>query len=182
MSYGYQISLRIQERIVTSDEIRHKLELRDILAREQMVRLLVEALVDVGFARADQNTLVRDDGQGLLSSVDLATLEVTTSTDHERVIDVEVSRSVRTENNNAAEAGRVLRAEVMADERLAANRDLIQRLEAGECARVEELNRVLERVYSKALKTRAAQLGDVVEMHEGTNADGQYELVIKIEL
>lgn len=44
------------------------------------------------------------------------------------------------------------------------------------------MNQALQDVYAEALKRKARALGDVVEQVEGTNAQGEYELVIKVEL
>jgi hypothetical protein len=44
------------------------------------------------------------------------------------------------------------------------------------------MNKVLQDVYSEALKQKARKMGEVVEQHEGTNDRGEYELVIKVEL
>ena len=44
------------------------------------------------------------------------------------------------------------------------------------------MNQVLQDVYSEALKRKARQLGDVVDQYEGTNENGEYELVIKVEV
>ena len=61
-------------------------------------------------------------------------------------------------------------------------RRVTQQLAEGEGARLEEMNQVLQGVYSEALKRKARQMGEVVSQHEGTNEAGEYELVIKIAL
>ena len=42
--------------------------------------------------------------------------------------------------------------------------------------------KALQDVYAEALKRKARKMGDVVDQHEGTNENGEYELVIKVEL
>ncbi len=61
-------------------------------------------------------------------------------------------------------------------------RQVTQQLAEGESARLEEMNQTLQDVYSEALKRKARKMGDVVDQHEGTNENGEYELVIKVEL
>ena len=39
---------------------------------------------------------------------------------------------------------------------------------------------MLQEVYAEALKRQAGQLGEVMEVREGTSPEGQYELVIKV--
>jgi hypothetical protein len=184
MSFGYQVSLRIQELISRRDEIRHQLDLREILSREEMLRLLVEAMEDIGFVRDEAGErLSRDEGEGIVTTLELDTLQISTTLSRERAIDVEAAAVVNVEPGVGEEEARQrLKAQVLGDEVRQVEREIADTLLAGEPARVEALNRVLEQVYSKALKTRAAQLGDVLEVSEGTNADGQYELVIKIEI
>ena len=61
-------------------------------------------------------------------------------------------------------------------------RELSEALAAGEDARMELLNSVLQDVYAEAVKTRAGQLGDVLEVVEGESAEGNYELTIRVSV
>ena len=44
------------------------------------------------------------------------------------------------------------------------------------------MNHTLQDVYAEALKRKAGRMGEVIEQHEGVNENGEYELVIKVEI
>lgn len=187
MSLSYRVSLEVQEVISADDKTIHQLELRDILTQEEMRELLKDALVERGFEQGDGETLTRQADTGEHTVVDLETLEVTTTLERTSEVSGKVDAwgdaETRAGAKNQAERSAQRQAEAMVERgRADAQSRVSQRLAEGDGARLEEMNNVLQGVYAEALKRKARRLGDVVEQHEGTNEQGEYELVIKVEL
>ena len=47
-------------------------------------------------------------------------------------------------------------------------------------ARQRQLNELLQQVYTEALKRKAGQLDDLLEVRESTGESGDYELLIRV--
>jgi light-regulated signal transduction histidine kinase (bacteriophytochrome) len=187
MSLAYQISLNIQEVVGADDEVTHKLDLREILDQESMIELLKAALAERGFEEVDEATMERVGDDGVKQSVNLESLEVTSSLEIEKEVSAQVSAVG--DGETRAEARRD--AERRARDRVSAvvesgtrdvQREVTAKLEKGQSGRIEELNEVLQGVYAEALKRKAPQMGEVIEVREGTNAAGDYELTIKVQV
>lgn len=181
MSQSVRISIKIAEDVRASDRYVHRLDLCEILDPASMRELLVKALTDRGFERDGEHTLRRENDDGVVQTVDLEALEVTTElSESKRVdgqVDAWVDRDIVKGDLEAAARRRVLQ-----DEERGLQQRLTARLAEGVEARREELGEALEEVYAESLKQKARSLGNVVSQQEGRTEDGEYELVIKVEV
>jgi hypothetical protein len=187
MSLSYRVSLEVKEVISADDKTIHQLELRDILPQEEMRDLLKDALIERGFEQGEGESLTREAASGEVTNVDLESLEVTTSLERSSEVSGKVDAwgdaETRSGAKNQAERSAQRQADAMvARGRSDAQSSVSQKLAEGEEERLEEMNNVLQGVYAEALKRKARRMGDVIEQHEGTNENGEYELVIKVEL
>lgn len=187
MSISYRVSLKVCEVVSADDKTVHQLDLRDVLPEDEMKDLLRARLLEQGFEEQEDGKLVREDDSGETVTVDLATLELTAELELDSEVKGKVDSWADTESRAASKRQAEAKAQRQADALLErgqkeAQSKVSSQLAKGESARLEEMNQVLQDVYSEALKRKARRLGDVVEEYEGTNAAGEYELVIKIEV
>lgn len=185
--YKVQLSNSIVRTIHASDEMRHRVELTPILDEAAMRELLKQSLIDNGWQETEDGKLTKQGPSGETLVWDLESNEVIAGVEVEKDVSAEVSATGWGESDASArrDAQRSInrqaaRAEAEIDEtRQSVQRQIGDSLESGEQQRQEELNRVLQRVYSEALKKKAEQLGTVVSVDENDQGD-DYELVIKI--
>jgi len=187
MSLSYRVTLQVCEVVSADDKTVHQLDLRDILPEEDMKDMLRQSLESRGFEEEEENKLVRREDGGEIITVDLETLELTTELESESEVKGKVDAWGDAESRQNARKQAEASAQSQANALLErgqkdAQRKVTQQLAAGEKERLEEMNQVLQDVYSEALKKKARQLGDVVDQYEGTNENGEYELVIKVEV
>ena len=189
MSLSYRVSLSIQEVVSADDKSVHKIDLRDILSPAQMRELLRTALQERGFEQEDEGAqvLVRREQGGETTRMDLESMELTTELEAEKEVSGNVDAWGDAHTRSAAQRAAEASAQRQANALLERGQQQLQQrvsdqLAQGEEARVKEMNQALQEVYSQALKAKARQLGEVVEQYEGTNKEGEYELVIKVEL
>ncbi len=186
-SYHCQLQQSVTVTVAVGDTVTHSLNLTEILPREEMVALLREQLIGLCFVPdGDTLTLVED---GTTTVVDLAAMEVTISRASEKELSATATVTGRGYTRSAAKAS----AEQGLDsavqrtrEQLAGEQKRIQRqetaaVESADSQVKEVLHLALQQVYTESLKRKAAQLGDVLSVHESTSETGEYELVIKIE-
>ena len=187
MSLSYRVTLQVCEVVSADDKTVHQLDLRDILPQDQMRDLLRSKLEERGFEEDEKGRLVRAEEGGEVMTLDLESMELTTELESEEEVRGRVEAWGDAETRSNAERSAKGRAQAQANRLIErgqkdAQQKLTAKLTSGEQERLEEMNEVLQDVYSEALKKKARQMGDVVEQHEGTNAQGEYELVIKVEL
>ncbi len=192
MSQMYRVRLAssVRHTVQAGDSVAYPLKLTGILPEEELLDLLRQALLRRGFAAGEENPQLLT-GQGSAGErivVDLDAMTVTASLDEEAEIatEVEVVGVAGTKGQAAEQA----RSDLEEHRRQAANRleregrlvqkDLTRRLADSDEERQRQLHEVLQEVYAEALKRKAGELGDVMEVREGTSPDGQYELVIKV--
>jgi hypothetical protein len=162
-SYHCQLQQSVTVTVAVGDTVTHSLNLTEILPREEMVALLREQLIGLGFVPdGDTLTLVED---GTTTVVDLAAMEVTISRASEKELSATATVTGRGYTRSAAKASAEQTAAV----------------ESADSQVKEVLHLALQQVYTESLKRKAAQLGDVLSVHESTSETGEYELVIKIE-
>ena len=187
MSLSYRVTLQVAEVVSADDKTVHQLDLQSILSEEEMRDLLRQSLIARGYEEEEEGKMVRREESGEIITVDLDSLEMTT----ELAEDAEVRGKVdawgdsesRAGARRQAEANARAQADAMVDRGAKdAQRRVTQQLAEGEKERLEEMNETLQDVYAEALKRKAQKLGDVVDQHEGTNENGEYELVIKVEV
>ncbi len=179
MSETWVITLK--DVVMARDRSTLRLDMTEILPAGEMRDLLRKALEERDFVEDQAGRLTRQNATGEQMSVDLETLEVTTTLEVAR----EIKRDVRAEGWNRQDARRRAEARVRAEgvdpDRLV-QQDVTEQLARGEEERLLELREVLQEVHAGALKERAGQLGQVLEVQEGKNEEGEYELVIRVEV
>ncbi len=201
MSQMYQVRLAssVSRTIQAEDSVSYPLRLTGILPEEDLLELLRQALIRRGFVtpeggkrnNVDQENPQRLEGRGGACErivVDLDSMTVTASLDEEAEIATEVDAvgSAYTRRGAAEQArleleDRRRHAEAQLEhEGRQVQKELTRRLADSEEERQRQLHEVLQEVYAEALKRKAGELGEVMEVSEGTSPDGQYELVIKV--
>ena len=155
-----------------------------------MKDLLRETLIASGLTReeGDGDRWILEDGRER-TIIDLDAMEVTTTRQDEAVVKADVTASGRGYSQSAArEDARLRLEEARAQARAALQAQskrqqgqLSQELATSDQERQALLHLLLQQVYAESLKRKARQLGDIVDIQEGTSSSGEYELVIKVE-
>ena len=192
MSQVYHIALRESVvRVVRScDSVSYPISLTQLLPEEDMKALLRATLEADGWEplKDKPNVLIQIHGEEQWT-LDLDTMELTATLESESEVsaNVNVTGSAESERTAQEVAKRRLREKAEAVGQSieeSGRRELQERVTAelakGEEDRMRAMNEVLQRVYAEALKRKAGQLGEVLEVQEGTNQDGNYELVIRV--
>lgn len=187
-TYHCQLKESVSRTIRIGDSIKHTLSLTEILPLEEMKQILREVLADAGFSSQENDrwTLQEGDDQ---TTIDLDTMEVTVHREERKTLQTEVTatgRGYRPTLARQVAKDNLAHQKDVADRRLAAEEGRLQRalsdeMEVADAERREVLHLLLQQVYAESLKRKARQLGDVMEISEGTTAQGEYELVIKVE-
>jgi hypothetical protein len=183
--YRIQISESVTRIVHVGDAVASDLEILPILARERMREILAAELGARGFARDGDHAVREQDGVRV--SVDLGTGRVTAevSTTQEVVMEGSDVATAAQPNKEDAAAGRMrerLRSQL---ERKLDRREkemqeeATQRLEGRLRDLRGEMDQVVSRVTIDALKERAAQLGEIEELHEDASTG---ELTIKVKV
>lgn len=185
-AYRIQLSESIRRRVVVGDRVQAGLNLLDVLPREQMAALLAAALEARGFEAQEDGRLIRVEDDGVEVVVDPVAGTVTLQREVARDHQASAERDLRVVDENAKareKAGRdALRRDLeqQIDEAAEAERKVItEQLERRLGDLQAELDQVVNEVVGAALKRRAAQLGEVTEIHEDA-ATGS--LTIKVKL
>ena len=187
--YRVQLQASISRTVEAEDSVSYPLELTALLPEPEMRDLLASALAQQGWT-ADGRIFRRTGPSGEALELDLDTMTLTArlARQSEVVTDVEAVGRAESQTHAEQEARRLLqeRGEAAGQGIAEAGKRTLQRevsaaLAAGEDARRAELHGVLQQVYAEALKRKAGQLGNVMEVQEGTDADGNYELSIRVE-
>lgn len=193
MSQTYRISLKssVSKVIKAEDSISYPLELTEIVPLEDMKEAFVKGLLERGFTEVSEKVyeMTLDNGEVLSVDIDSMTLTASLKAEKEVAAEVEVSgRGNSKSNANKDAQSRLSRLEEVTEERIEnkgledLGKELSEKLTEAEADRLKLINEILQDVYSQSLKKKAATLGNVMEIREGTNEDGQYELDIKVEL
>ena len=193
MSQTYRISLKssVSKVIKAEDSISYPLELTEIMPLEDMKEAFVKGLLERGFTQVSEKVyeMTLDNGEVLSVDTDSMTLTASLKAEKEVAAEVEVSgRGNSKSNANKDAQSRLSRLEEVTEERIEnqgredLGKELSEKLTETEAQRLKLINEILQDVYSQSLKKKAATLGNVMEIREGTNEDGQYELDIKVEL
>lgn len=174
--------------IRAEDSITTHIELLEVLPPERMAELLASELERRGFERQDDGTLVRK-GDGISVTVDPCNGEVTVAAETEQTVQLEgtregfgyddigpSNRTIRERLSNEVKSDLEKRAEQSAA-RLQS--EATQKLEKKLAELQPELTSVVNRVTAEALKEKAAQLGEIKEIHEDQQSGS---LTIKVEV
>ena len=176
MSRAYRISVKesLSRHVEVEDGVCSSLELLPILSRERMAELLGAELEQRGFRR-DGKTAQRKEGETLVE-VNLETGDVSVTAEGHAHVNLETERTAVVDNTLAGDRERHLREaakqslerEAKAEED-ALRRKVTEQLEGKLRDLKEELDGAVNRVTGLALKQRAAELGQVEEIHEEAN-------------
>lgn len=172
MSRGYRVVWETASRTVTaSDHLKISVSLLGILPEEEMVELLREELSQDGWSREKDGAMERRKG-GVRARLEPEGKEISiTAEEQERV-------SARSSSRDAAERT----ADKLAEQAEASLKERVTRtLTQAEPDIRARLGEAVQRVYVRALKKKAASLGQIESMKEENHPDGEFEMVIKIK-
>jgi hypothetical protein len=190
MSQVYRIRLNatVTDTIKGKDHMIHRVELTKVLSEEEMKDLLRKILDKEGWEKGEDGHYHKtgEGGEELTWNVEEGV--VTASLEEEREVSINVDSSgssggsLKAAKDNAKsqlEAEKsAARAKIAAHQK-DVDAKIAEKLERSESSRVKDLNKVIQKVYTEALKRKATQLGTVSELDENTEGD-EYELTIHI--
>lgn len=186
MSRAYRIAVKesLSRHVQVDDGVCSQLELLPILSKERMGELLAQELQQKGFERRG-NTVTRKEGDGVKTDVNLETGEVSVVAEGHQELNLNTERTAVANNPNDKEREKALREaakqalerEAKAEEE-ALRRKVTEQLEGTLRDLKGELDGVVNKVTATALKQRAAELGQVEEVHEDANGG----LTIKVRV
>lgn len=185
MSRAYRITVKesLSRHVQVEDGVSSSLELLPILEKDRMRELLAAELEQKGFAR-DGHTAKRAAGKGVTVTVELETGEVSVTAEGHTDLNLSTERTAAVDSPSESReqalrqtAQQALEREAKAEEE-ALRRQVTERLEGTLRDLKDELDGVVNRVTASALKQRAAELGQVEEIHEEPNGG----LTIKVRV
>lgn len=186
MSRAYRISVKesLSRTVHVDDGVCSSLELLPILEKERMRELLAAELAQRGFRR-DGEAARRKEAGDVLVEVDLTSGEISVTAEGHADLKLEAERVTVVPEESAGNQERLLRAQAQQSlereakaEEEALRRQVTERLEGTLRNLKGELDEVVNRVTATALKQRAAELGEVQEIHEEANGS----LTIKVRV
>ena len=190
MSRAYRICISesVERHIHVSDGVLARLELLEVLPAAEMGELLAIELGSRGFERRDE-VMTRIDQDGVEIAIAVAgadTGTVTVRLARERDVDIRVERSRQTYGEQAEAERATLQKEVehAIDRRECSARATLSAEVTAVLERTlrdlrREIGQVESRVTAAALKTRAAQLGEIKEISEDPETGS---LTIKVKV
>lgn len=186
MSRAYRISIKesLSQHVQVDDGVTSTLELLPILQKDRMGTLLGDELAARGFTRQG-NTATRTEKNGVEVEIDLETGQVSASVHGHQDLELKTERSAVVDQDAKGEreealrrvAREALQREARAEEE-ALRKKATAQLEDTLKELKGELDAVVNRVTATALKTRAAELGQVESVHEDANGG----LTIKVRV
>jgi hypothetical protein len=176
MSRAYRIRVHEAERklLKAEDSVRANLGLLEILPGEEMAALLIEELKKRGF-RDDEGMLRRDD-DGVTITVDPCTGDVIAQAEVQDEVKIE-SRREGVAYDDIGPAQKAVRQQLQEKARDDLNRQktleqeklqkkATEKLEGRLLDVKKELDQAVNRVTAEALKKKAAQMGQIKEIHD----------------
>lgn len=185
-AYRVQIEESLHRIIRAEDHVSCQLELLEILPCEQMAQLLAAELAKIGFAIEDDTAVRRDNDVTI--TVDLPSATVTVQAASDKEIELKTSKTARVYDDVRRVAAREESLRSEAQEELitkskhaenALQREVTDRLEARLGDVRKELEGAANRATAAALKTRAAQLGQIKSISEDPEA-GSLTIVVEV--
>lgn len=184
-AYRVRVSERLTRVVHVEEGVESKLELLNILPREEMGEILAQELEEAGFER-DGEVMERVDEEGVRIRVKLDDGSVTVDVAEERKLDLEQERSgvaweelldqAREQLRQQAKEGLEAQAELEEQAlRTLVNKKLERKLTSAK----SDLDRAVNRSTAEALKRRAAQLGEVQEIQEDAES-GSLTIRVKV--
>jgi hypothetical protein len=176
MSRAYRISVKesLSRHVEVEDGVCSSLELLPILSKERMGELLAAELEQRGFKR--EGTVAQRKEGDVVVEVNIETGVVSVTAEGHAQVNLETERTAVVDNTLAGDRERHLREaakqslerEAKAEEE-ALRRKVTEQLEGKLRDLKEELDGAVNKVTGTALKQRAAELGQVEEVHEEQN-------------
>jgi hypothetical protein len=190
MSMSYKVNFKVSQTVRSGDKASQKIDLRPVLAQEDMKALLRQKLTEQGYEQdpSDPDIVkkeVTDPVTGITTThkVDTRSMEATTEAVAESKVEEEIEARGYDDVKGSIERSRDQQQEALIKSRTkeldAKVNDAVAK---GAADTAKHVSAALEGTYAEALKTKARQMGDVVEQTEGTNSEGDYELVILVEV
>ena len=171
MSRAYRVNwVTASSTVTTSDTLTVGVSLLGILPEAEMAAMLRDELTRAGWSRGEDGTLTKALGE-LTATLDAGAAKVTVTASAENAV------SARGRNKGDADT-QLLEARSKERERLLTG--LAKRLSAAEPDLRAKMGEAVQRVYVEALHKKAASMGTIESVHEGTGSDGEYEVTIKV--
>src|SRR5262245_25976336 len=190
MSRAYRIRVKesLARDIHAEDCIETKLDILEVLPREQMSELLADELRKRGFEEQEDGTLVRRD-DGVTVTINPCSGEVVIraeTDDHARVEGTREGFGYNDVGPSRRDVEKRLEKELLADleKRVGEHEEKLQKATSGRLEQelqdlTPELREAVERITAEAVKQKAAQLGQIKEIHEDPQSGS---LTIKVEV
>ena len=146
-------------------------------------------LAEDGWEEAEPDRFESEGPDGETLAIDLEAMELTATLSAEKEVAAEVKATGQGESNRIARQEARVQLEEKADAigdqledagQREIRKETTDRLTESEDARRRRMNELLQRVYTEALKQKAVQLGDILEVRESTGDAGDYELLIRV--
>lgn len=190
MSMTVQVKFPVREVVRTGDKTKQDIDLRPILSPEDMKALLRAKLEEKGYTPSKDNPAILEKeetdpqtGLTVKRTVNTDNPAVETSVETEDAIDEEITARGYDDVRGSIDRSKEAETAALINRRTKeAEAKVNETISRGAAKSQQEMGQVLQEVCAEALKTRARQMGDVVEQHEGTNEHGEYELNIKVEV
>ena len=191
MSQCYHICLKesVTRRVDASDSISYPLELTQILPDADLREILRGVLENDSWIETSPNVFTKTGSAGEDISISLEEMCATATLHEESEVTTEVeaegyAESWKRARRDAAETLRE-RTTAVGDQIEESGEKELQKRVTDKLSESEEersltLNSVLQQVYAEALKRKAGQLGDILEIAESKGEGGEYELVIRV--
>ena len=185
-AYLVRVEENLKQVMRAEDYVSCQLEMLELLPCEQMAELLAAELAKLGFDIQDE-TATRHD-KDVTVTVDLPSATVVVQSASDKAVKLKSTKLTRVEENRkqAAVAEANLRVEAkkeLEEKRLQAQsllqREVTDRLEARLGDLRKELESAANRATAEALKTRAAQLGEIKSISEDPAA-GSLTIVVEV--
>src|SRR5436309_3245434 len=190
MSRSFRIAVResVNKVIKAEDCVSTQLEILEVLPPEQMAGLLSDELKKLGFEEKD-GKLVRQEGEGVVVSIDPETGSVSVSAEASETAKVDGELSGRAYDDVGPHASQVreqLRKELQRnldkkvdDKTSELQGKVTDKLEGTLGDLRQELDGVVNRVTADALKRKAASMGQIKEMTEDPQS-GSLTIVVEV--
>jgi hypothetical protein len=164
--------INVSRTVTASDSLKIQLSILNILPEPEMAAILCEELEADGWKKNKDGTVKQSVG-GIDAelSADGKEVKLTSST--------ATSVTARSSSQTAADA-ELAQSATRAEESL--KEQAMMRLTRAEPDVRAKLSEAIQRVYIKALKQKAASMGQVESVLENRNQEGEYEVTIKVKV
>lgn len=187
-AYRIRVSETLKKVIRAKDRVSTNLELLDLLPQEEMEALLGEELLAEGFEQEEGGFVMNRDG--ITIRVDAATGTVTVQAEAEQELELHREQDgwvdLDMHRNSEAQAEKDIRE--LAQQELASEaesheeelqREVTDKLEAHLADVQRDLAKVVNRVTAKALKQKAARMGEIKQVTEDPES-GAMTIVLEV--